>query len=59
METGKWRKSSKSTENGGACVELAEVGRHVGVRDSKRPEGGKLLIDRAEARAFSERIKSL
>ncbi|ACY99041.1 MULTISPECIES: DUF397 domain-containing protein [Thermomonospora] len=37
----KWRKSSYSGANGGACVELARVPgtRQVAVRDSKQPDG--------------------
>lgn len=37
-----WRKSSRSGGNGGACVELANVG---AVRDSKNPNGQILSID--------------
>lgn len=32
-----WRKSSRSGGNNGQCV---EVGRGVGIRDSKKPDGG-------------------
>src|SRR5262249_4963280 len=37
-----WRKSSRSGGNGGACVELANLG---AVRDSKNPTGPALRID--------------
>ncbi|MFD7899189.1 DUF397 domain-containing protein [Streptomyces sp. NPDC059743] len=42
-----WRKSSYSNGAGGECVEVAdltEVG--VGVRDSKRPQGPLLAVQR-------------
>ncbi|TNY34939.1 DUF397 domain-containing protein [Thermomonospora catenispora] len=37
----KWRKSSYSGANGGACVELARVSgaRWIAARDSKQPDG--------------------
>ncbi|MFC5288124.1 DUF397 domain-containing protein [Actinokineospora guangxiensis] len=38
----RWRKSSFSGGNGGACVEVSTVG---AVRDSKNPEGGVLAVD--------------
>ncbi|RCG30172.1 DUF397 domain-containing protein [Sphaerisporangium album] len=37
-----WRKSSYSSGNGGACVEVAPISRGVAVRDSKNP-GGPIL----------------
>lgn len=44
-----WRKSSRSgTSNGGGdanCVEIAYSGSTAGVRDSKRPSAGHLIID--------------
>ncbi|MBO2456165.1 DUF397 domain-containing protein [Actinomadura violacea] len=52
-----WRKSSMSTNNGGACVELASVSRSVAIRDSKDPDGPKLVFDRHDFAAFLERVK--
>jgi hypothetical protein len=40
--TTRWRKSSYSSGQGGACVELACAG---AVRDSKNPDGPVLLTD--------------
>lgn len=44
LSTAVWRKSSRSSSNGGNCVEVARVGDAVAVRDSKDPNGPKLLI---------------
>ncbi|MFC6882771.1 MULTISPECIES: DUF397 domain-containing protein [Actinomadura] len=51
MENLNWRKSSRSGSNGGNCIELASslCGR-VAVRDSKDPQGPKLLVSRAALR---------
>ncbi|OLT30291.1 DUF397 domain-containing protein [Actinomadura sp. CNU-125] len=54
-----WRKARVSGENGGACVELASVSGLVAVRDSKDPDGGKLLIARGEFRRLAEVLKEL
>ena len=47
----RWRKSSYS---GGAndCVEVAELGGHVAVRDSKNISRGPLLFSKAAMRAL-------
>ena len=39
-----WRKSSRSNTSGGQCVEVAQVGGNVGVRDSKAPDTGHLTL---------------
>jgi hypothetical protein len=46
-----WRKSSRSGENGGNCVELADAAGAVAVRDSKDPDGPVLLVTRAALRS--------
>jgi len=43
----RWRKSSYSSGGGDDCVELADLGRVVGIRDSKDPEGPVLRVTRA------------
>ncbi|MEU5992087.1 DUF397 domain-containing protein [Spirillospora sp. NPDC047418] len=47
-----WRKATHSGENGGNCVELADVAGAsvVAVRDSKDPDGPVLLLTRAALR---------
>ncbi|NKZ07314.1 DUF397 domain-containing protein [Actinomadura latina] len=43
-----WRKSSCSGEAGDNCVELADLGEAVGIRDSKDPAGAKFTLRRDE-----------
>jgi hypothetical protein len=51
-----WSKSSYSSANG-ACVEVAQnLPGVVGVRDSKDPDGPKLLISPAHWRTFLGRL---
>jgi hypothetical protein len=40
----RWRKSSHSGDNGGACVEVAYIPGFTAVRDSKNPAGPALLL---------------
>ncbi|WP_084338066.1 DUF397 domain-containing protein [Actinomadura oligospora] len=42
-----WRKSSRSTNTGGNCVEVGAAAAVVAVRDSKDPDGPKLLLSAA------------
>jgi hypothetical protein len=51
-----WRKSSRSGNNGGQCVEVAAAGR-VLVRDSKDPDGARLAFAPTAWRAFAAGIK--
>ncbi|WP_083982624.1 DUF397 domain-containing protein [Actinomadura hibisca] len=53
-----WRKASRSNDTGGACVELADLGASVGVRDSRAPEAGHLTIDREILRVLVGRLKA-
>ena len=45
-----WLKSTYSADNG--CVEVAALGDHVGVRDSKDRNGPRLLFTQEEWIAF-------
>lgn len=47
-----WRKSSRSGDNGGQCVEVAFVGEAVAMRDSKNPTGPALVFTPGEFSAF-------
>lgn len=51
-----WRKSSRSSGNGGACVEVAAAGTIV-VRDSKDPDGPRLAFDRTAWETFAFKLK--
>ncbi|MER6171992.1 DUF397 domain-containing protein [Streptosporangium sp. NPDC001681] len=54
-----WRKSSLSGDNGGQCVEVAaNLPGAVAVRDSKDPDGAKLLFTPGGWRSFVGGIKS-
>ncbi|MEU6041491.1 DUF397 domain-containing protein [Actinomadura sp. NPDC047616] len=53
-----WRKSTRSGNNGGECVEVAApTSSLVGVRDSKNPDGGHLLLAREAWVALTNAIK--
>ncbi|MGF1595714.1 MAG: DUF397 domain-containing protein [Acidimicrobiales bacterium] len=47
-----WRKSSYSGANGGDCVEIADTGTSLLVRNSKRPDAGSITFTRSELAAF-------
>lgn len=51
-----WRKSTRSSANG-ECVEVGTVARSVAVRDSKNPDGPKLLITQHDWTSFLRDIK--
>lgn len=51
-----WKKSSYSG-NSGNCVEVADLGQAVAIRDSKEPEGAVLVVTYAEWDAFTRTLK--
>jgi hypothetical protein len=53
-----WRKSSHSDSSGGECVEVASLDPAVAVRDSKDPNGPKLVFTATDWRAFTRRVKA-
>lgn len=54
-----WHKSSRSSTNGGDCVEVADnLADVVAVRDSKAPEGPALLFTPSEWHAFLSGVKA-
>ncbi|WP_084000716.1 DUF397 domain-containing protein [Actinomadura kijaniata] len=59
LSTATWRKSSRSTGQNDNCVEVAATPVTVALRDSKDPDGFKLLISRTEAQTLSQNIKNL
>ncbi|MEU4715253.1 DUF397 domain-containing protein [Micromonospora purpureochromogenes] len=57
LTNARWRKSSRSSGNGGDCVEVADnLLDIVGVRDSKDPTGPALVFAPAAWRAFVARV---
>ncbi|MFG3659288.1 DUF397 domain-containing protein [Streptomyces sp. NPDC047706] len=48
----RWRKSSHSSSSGGDCVEVADLGAHIAVRDSKHPTHGTLTLGTDAFTAF-------
>jgi len=54
-----WRKSSYSGTSGGNCVEVARaLPAAVAVRDSKDPDGPKLIFTPADWAAFTTAIRT-
>jgi hypothetical protein len=47
-----WVKSSYSAGDGGQCVEIADAGTTVLIRDSKRPDAATLNMPTAQWTAF-------
>lgn len=55
----KWRKSSRSGGNGGACVEVAATPAATGVRDSKLGDASPILpFTSATWSSFLTQVKS-
>lgn len=58
LTSAKWRKSSRSNANGGACVQVARnLPDAVAVRDSKDPDGPTLAFAREQWQAFTAQVK--
>lgn len=53
-----WRKSSRSGTSGQSnCVEVASIAGNIGVRDSKLPDGPKLVFSLESFRALVAELK--
>jgi hypothetical protein len=52
-----WRKSSRSNASGN-CVQVARFPDAVGVRDSKNPDGGALVVPGKAFATFVNAIKA-
>lgn len=53
-----WRKAKASGDNGGQCVEVADLGDSIGVRDSKNPDGPHLELSRSELADLLTAVKA-
>ena len=52
-----WRKSSHSGASGDNCVEVAGLPAAIAVRDSKNPEGPKLMFGRVAFSVFARGLR--
>nr|WP_220126772.1 DUF397 domain-containing protein [Actinomadura madurae] len=53
-----WRKSSYTSQEGGTCVEVADLHTNVDIRDSTDPHGPVLHFGRGAVAGLVSRIKS-
>lgn len=58
LSRAQWRKSSYSG-NTGNCVEIANLGEVIAVRDSESRDDQKLIIKHGEWRAFIELVRDV
>ncbi|MGJ7905890.1 DUF397 domain-containing protein [Actinopolyspora sp. H202] len=52
-----WRRSSRSSDQGGNCVEVAYPSGGVAMRDSKNPHGGVLVFKRSRWNSFLNAVR--
>jgi hypothetical protein len=58
LSRAQWRKSTRSNGGEGACVEVAaNLPGIVAIRDSKDPDGSKLIFAPAAWRNFTQSVK--
>ncbi|WP_344942350.1 DUF397 domain-containing protein [Actinomadura miaoliensis] len=53
-----WRKSSRSSEAGDNCVEVADAGGLLAVRDSQNPDGPRHTFTLTEMMTLFQAIKA-
>ncbi|TDC66948.1 DUF397 domain-containing protein [Actinomadura sp. GC306] len=58
LSTAAWRKSSRSSNNGGNCIEVARISGIVAIRDSKNPHGPKLHLSPHDFRCLTRALKN-
>lgn len=59
LSQAQWRKARRSGDSNGGCVEIAANFADVtAVRDSKRPDSGAHVVDRAAFTAFLADVKA-
>lgn len=59
VEVVTWRKASMSNSNGGACVEVArDLPGIVAVRDSKNPDGPRLVLSPVGWQTFTGQVRA-
>jgi hypothetical protein len=58
LSRAQWQKSSYSSQSGN-CVEVARnLPRLVAVRDSKEPDGARLVVSRAAWQVFMKKVRA-
>jgi hypothetical protein len=55
--TSQWRTSSRST-GGNECVEVTQTRESCLVRDSRQPDGTRLIVSRQAWTGFTSRLKT-
>lgn len=59
LSQARWRKSTRSGQSNGACVEVAaNLPGAVALRDSKAPDAGAHVVGRSAFSAFLDEVKS-
>jgi len=58
LSNASWRKAYRSHDDGDACVEIASTGNVVLFRDSKDPNGPKLMLSRQSFQRFACDLKN-
>jgi hypothetical protein len=53
-----WHKSSYSSDQGGNCIEVANLEKYRAIRDSKEPAGPVLAITTAQWSAFTTAVQA-
>ncbi|WP_433245609.1 DUF397 domain-containing protein [Actinomadura nitritigenes] len=53
-----WRKASRSSNNGGNCVEVARIKDTVAIRDSRDPGGPALLLTPRALRRLAATLRN-
>jgi hypothetical protein len=57
LDNAPWRKSSRSDSSNGGCINVAILGSLGAIRDSKNPNGPKIIIPKTALRDFIRQIK--
>ncbi len=59
MNEAQWRKSSRSSDKGDACIEVAGMTAGVAVRDSKDRDGGTVQLERGSFGQLLDYIRGI
>ncbi|MFD0691510.1 DUF397 domain-containing protein [Actinomadura fibrosa] len=59
LSEGAWRRASRSHDDGDQCVEVASFSDVVAFRDSKDPDGPRIVVSRGEFGRFAEALRDV